>query len=282
MGRIGNRGRRESFINRGSARQEAGGCRTRFDDRKEGGSRGSRSAFGRVCSPPTAASQEGRVVHHQGRSFRSGPVSAHVAYLERDGVTRDGEKGCTFGATEDHIDAMAFARATSTTGIISASSSRRRMRRDDRPQGLCPRPRHLVGQMESDLGTGLGDGIAHGNTDTRVCIPRYAASQMTVPISSSRAITSARPALAGCGPGSAELGSKPEHEIRSALAREVEAERWTSLDAAIRMAADDSASSTCGWTIRASTIRRRAVSPSAVCRSWSASGSPRLQGRANE
>jgi type IV secretory pathway VirD2 relaxase len=81
---------------------------------------------------------------------------------------------------------------------------------------------------------------------------------------------------------SAELLSKPQHEIGSALAREVEAERWTRLDAAIRMAADDSASSTCGWTIRASMIRRRAVSPSAVCRSWSAWGSPRLVGRANE
>jgi type IV secretory pathway VirD2 relaxase len=33
---------------------------------------------------------------------------------------------------------------------------------------------------------------------------------------------------------------RPEHEIRSALAREVEAERWTHDDAAIRMAADDS------------------------------------------
>jgi hypothetical protein len=43
-----------------------------------------------------------------------------------------------------------------------------------------------------------------------------------------------------------------------------------------------SASSTCGWTIRVSTIHRRAVSLSAVCRSWSAWGSPRLQGRANE
>ena len=38
---------------------------------------------------------------------------------------------------------------------------------------------------------------------------------------------------------SAELGPKPEHEIRSALAREVDAERWTHLDAAIRMAPDD-------------------------------------------
>ena len=35
---------------------------------------------------------------------------------------------------------------------------------------------------------------------------------------------------------SAELGPRPEHEIRAALAREVEAERWTRLDAAIRMA----------------------------------------------
>jgi type IV secretory pathway VirD2 relaxase len=50
------------------------------------------------------------VVRHQGRSFRSTPLSAHVAYLERDGVTRDGEKGCMFGATEDRTNAMAFAR----------------------------------------------------------------------------------------------------------------------------------------------------------------------------
>jgi type IV secretory pathway VirD2 relaxase len=36
---------------------------------------------------------------------------------------------------------------------------------------------------------------------------------------------------------SIELGPKPEHEVRSALEREVEAERWTRLDIAIRMAA---------------------------------------------
>jgi hypothetical protein len=51
-----------------------------------------------------------RVVHHQGRSFRSAPLSAHVAYLERDGVTRDGEKGCMSGATGERTDAMGFAR----------------------------------------------------------------------------------------------------------------------------------------------------------------------------
>jgi type IV secretory pathway VirD2 relaxase len=77
---------------------------------------------------------------------------------------------------------------------------------------------------------------------------------------------------------SAELGPRPEHEIRAALEREVRAERWTRLDAAIRIAADDTGS--CCRTIRASAIRRRAVSPSGDCRSWSAWVSPRLQGQA--
>ena len=36
-----------------------------------------------------------------------------------------------------------------------------------------------------------------------------------------------------------ELGPKPEHEIRSALAREVEADRWTQLDAVLRRRADE-------------------------------------------
>jgi type IV secretory pathway VirD2 relaxase len=51
-----------------------------------------------------------RVVRHRGRAFRSAPLSAHVAYLERDGVTRDGEKAHMFGAAEDRVDAMAFAK----------------------------------------------------------------------------------------------------------------------------------------------------------------------------
>jgi hypothetical protein len=37
-----------------------------------------------------------------------------------------------------------------------------------------------------------------------------------------------------------ELGPKPEHEIRSALQREVEADRWTQLDAVLRRQADES------------------------------------------
>ena len=39
--------------------------------------------------------------------------------------------------------------------------------------------------------------------------------------------------------GTLELGPRSEQEIRSALEREVEAERWTSLDRALRIAADE-------------------------------------------
>jgi hypothetical protein len=103
---------------------------------RRGGPGGGRSAFGRgrtafsrsrLFAADRRVVVKARVVRHRRRAFGAAPLSAHVAYLERDGVTRDGEKGRMFGATEDRADAVAFARRGSTTGIISASWSRRRM-----------------------------------------------------------------------------------------------------------------------------------------------------------
>jgi hypothetical protein len=65
-----------------------------------------------------------RVVRHRGRAFRSAPRSARVAYLERDGVPRDDEKGC---APRTAPTPSPSRDAASATGITSASSSRRRM-----------------------------------------------------------------------------------------------------------------------------------------------------------
>jgi hypothetical protein len=80
-----------------------------------------------VYSPPTVASSSRPGWSSVRGVLPLGALSAHVAYLERDGVTRDGEKGCMFGATEDRTDAWPSRDAASTTGIIFASSSRRRM-----------------------------------------------------------------------------------------------------------------------------------------------------------
>src|SRR3974390_3215114 len=57
---------------------------------------GQRSAFGRgravaftkakLLDPSRRVTVKARVVRHRGRSFRSVALSAHVAYLKRDGV----------------------------------------------------------------------------------------------------------------------------------------------------------------------------------------------------
>jgi type IV secretory pathway VirD2 relaxase len=62
---------------------------------------------------------------------------------------------------------------------------------------------------------------------------------------------------------SGELGPKPEHEVCSALEREVEAERWTRLDIAIRTAADETGFIDLRPNNPAPAIRRSADSPSA-------------------
>ena len=50
-----------------------------------------------------------RVVRHQGTRFRSAPLPKHIAYLKREGVTRDGEDARMFDATSDAADERAFA-----------------------------------------------------------------------------------------------------------------------------------------------------------------------------
>jgi len=49
------------------------------------------------------------VVRHRSGALRAEPLAADIAYLERDGVTRDSEKAHMFGATEDRSDPAPFA-----------------------------------------------------------------------------------------------------------------------------------------------------------------------------
>jgi type IV secretory pathway VirD2 relaxase len=244
LGRIGNRGRSESFINEvlramGKAGSPARGRGGRPYGHSTFG-RG-RTAFGRsrLFDAQRRVVVKARVVRHRGRAFRSAPLSAHVAYLERDGVTRDGEKAHMFGATEDRPDAMAFARRS--------QDDRHHFRFIVGPEDAAEMTdlkaftRDLVSQMESDLGTRLEwVAIDHWNTDNphvHLLVRGVAEDGSDLVISRdyiSHGLRSRAEDLAA-----AELGPKPEHEIRSALEREVDAERWTRLDKAIQMAADD-------------------------------------------
>jgi type IV secretory pathway VirD2 relaxase len=50
-----------------------------------------------------------RIVRHHGARFRAAPLARHIAYLERDGVTRDGRDASLFDARSDQADGNAFA-----------------------------------------------------------------------------------------------------------------------------------------------------------------------------
>ncbi|MBY6243674.1 DUF3363 domain-containing protein [Methylosinus sp. Sm6] len=200
-----------------------------------------RAAFGRarLFDPGRRVVVKARVVRHKGGSFRSAPLSAHFSYLKREGVGRDGEKGVMFDAEHDHADDRAFAERCDGDRhhfrfIISPEDA-------GEMTDLKAFTRDLAGRMEADLGTKL-DWVAvdHWNTDN----PHIHLLVRGVDESGGDLVI-ARDYISGGLRSRAEdlvaieLGPRPEHSIRSALEREVDADRWTRLDAAIRYAADE-------------------------------------------
>lgn len=211
---------------------------------------GSRSTFGRgrraalmlsARSPARRVVVMARVVRHRGASIRSASLAKHVAYLKREGVTRDGSGARLFDANSDAVDELAF--------VERCADDRHHFRfivaPEDAPelQNLRAFTRELMRDAERDLDTQL-DWVAvdHWNTDNphvHVLIRGRADDGRDLVISRDyisrgfRNRAAERIAL--------ELGPRSEHEIRTALEREVEAERWTSLDRALRDLADEGA-----------------------------------------
>ncbi len=180
-----------------------------------------------------------RVARHQGRSFRSAPLSAHLSYLKREGVSRDGENGVMFDAGSDRADDLAFADRSKDDRhhfrfIVSPEEAAELT-------DLKAFTRDLASQMETDLRTRL-DWVAvdHWNTDNphvHLLVRGVDEAGADLVISRdyiSRGLRSRAEDLV-----SIELGPKPEHDIRNALEKEVTAERWTRLDLEIRHHADD-------------------------------------------
>jgi len=184
-----------------------------------------------------------RIVRHNSKTFRSATLSKHMAYLKREGVTRDGASARMFDAASDDADAKAFAERCEDDRhhfrfIISPEDA-------SELDNVRAFTRELMADAERDLGTKL-DWVAvdHWNTDNphvHVLIRGRADDDQDLVISRGyisrgfRERASERVTL--------ELGPRSEQEIRSALVTEVEAERWTSLDRSLREIADDSGAS---------------------------------------
>jgi type IV secretory pathway VirD2 relaxase len=212
--------------------------------------RGKSSRFGRgraaalaltLRSPSRRVLIKARVARHRGRSFRQAPLAKHLNYLKRDGVTRDGVDANMFDAGSDRADEHAFADRCSDDRhhfrfIVSPEDA-------GEMADLRAFTRELMADAERDLGTRL-DWVAvdHWNTDNphvHVLVRGRADDGQDLVISRdyiSRGLrTRAEERV------TLELGPRTEHEIRSALEREVEAERWTGLDRALRLVADEGA-----------------------------------------
>jgi type IV secretory pathway VirD2 relaxase len=168
-----------------------------------------------------------RVVRHSGRNA---PLGTHLNYLRRDGVTQDGEKARLFGVSGDDVDAKEFAER--------ADDDRHHFRfivsPDDAVEmsDLKGFTRDLVGQMEKDLGTRLEWVAAdHWNTEhphVHLIVRGVRDDGENLVISRDYIKEGMRDRARDLI--TQELGPRTDHEIRRSLERQVDADRWTTLD----------------------------------------------------
>ena len=199
---------------------------------------GNRSRFGRGRTASIQANRlltgrsrivviKTRVVRH---GQRAAPLSAHLTYLRREGVTRDGEKARLFGPDVEAADAGAFAER--------CADDRHHFRFIVSPEDaadladLKGYARELMGQMEKDLGSRLDwVGVDHWNTDNphvHIILRGRADDGQDLVISRDYIKEGMRARAADLV--TQELGPRTDLDIRRDLERQVEAERWTRLD----------------------------------------------------
>lgn len=179
------------------------------------------------------------VTTHSRGGRRIAPLSAHVAYLKREGVARDGSPTRMFDAESDCADDRGFAER--------CKDDRHHFRIIVSPEDaaeltdLREYTRDLVRQMESDLGTRL-DWVAvdHWNTENpHVHLLVRGRTDQGADLVMARDYISHGLRSRAEELAFTELGPKPEHEVQRALEREVTAEHWTRLDTEIGRAADE-------------------------------------------
>ncbi|ESX86578.1 VirD2 family relaxase/mobilization nuclease [Mesorhizobium sp. LNJC405B00] len=199
---------------------------------------GNRSTFGRGRSASVRANRlltgrsrtviiKTRLVRHHARAA---PLAAHLSYLRREGVTRDGEKARLFGPKVGEVDDGAFAER--------CSDGRHHFRFIVSPEDavemadLKSFARDLMGQMEKDLGTKLDwAGVDHWNTDNphlHIILRGQTDDGQDLVISRDYIKEGMRARAADLV--TQELGPRTDVDIHRNLERQVEAERWTQLD----------------------------------------------------
>ncbi|MES0179017.1 relaxase/mobilization nuclease and DUF3363 domain-containing protein [Mesorhizobium sp. M0025] len=173
------------------------------------------------------------------RQFRgSAPLAAHLKYLRREGVTRDGEKAKMFGPHTDEADHDVFAERCKDDRhhfrfIVSP---------DDAHElgDLESFARDLMVDMERDLGTKLDwIGVDHWNTEhphVHILVRGVADDGDNLVISRDYIRQGMRDRAGDIL--TQTLGPRTNHDIRRTIEQQVDTERWTQLDRQLARDAD--------------------------------------------
>lgn len=199
---------------------------------------GPRSHFGRGRTASVVANRlltgrsrivviKTRVVRHTARAT---PLTAHLSYLRREGVTRDGEKAHLFGPGAEEGDGRAFAER--------CADDRHHFRFIVSPEDaadiadLKSFASDLMGQMEKDLGTRLDwVGVDHWNTDNphlHILVRGRTDDGQDLVISRDYIKEGMRARAQDLV--TQERGLRTDLDINRAVERQVEADGWTQLD----------------------------------------------------
>ncbi len=172
---------------------------------------------------------------------KAGPRSttAHLRYIEREGVDRQGGPGHAYGPTTDAADTTAFEEC----GREDRHQFRFIVSPEDAEQldDLRTYTRHLMARTEADLGTRVEwVAVDHWNTDnphTHVVLRGKDDTGKDLIISRDYIAEGMRHRAAELA--TEWLGPRTELEIQRAMQREVDQERWTGLDRTLQREAVD-------------------------------------------
>ena len=177
-----------------------------------------------------------RIVRHR---VGSGAAGAHLRYLQRDGTTRDGERGQLYGPERDREDARVFVERGEgdrhSFRIIVAPED------GDRLSDLRGFTRDVMSQMETDLGTKLDwvavDHYNTGHPHSHLVIRGKDDLGKDLIIAQDYITDGIR--LRAQERATLELGPETDLELRDKLRAEIAAERFTRIDRAMIEEAPD-------------------------------------------
>lgn len=181
---------------------------------------------------------KGRVVKLSGAKAASA-ARAHLRYLQRDGVTREGEHGRFYSTFSDDVDGKAFLER----GAGDCHQFRFIVSPEDGPsfESLKSFTRELLAKMEQDLGTNLDwvavDHFDTGHPHTHLLVRGATEDGKMLNIAGDYIAHGIRSRASEIM--TRWLGPQSELEVREQLEREIGAERLTELDRDILARADD-------------------------------------------